>query len=50
MRNDSKVWTQLGNNLPNTSTEDLKIQSSSGQIYVGTFGRGTWRIPLVPAT
>ena len=48
MQNDNKVWTKLGDNLPNTATEDLKIQSSSGKLYVGTFGRGTWRIPLVP--
>ena len=47
MQNDNKVWTKLGDNLPNTATEDLKIQASSGKLYVGTFGRGTWRIPLV---
>jgi hypothetical protein len=42
-----KKWTKLGANLPNTATEDLKIQASSGELYVATFGRGTWRIPLV---
>ena len=47
MQHDNKVWTKLGDNLPNTATEDLKIQASSGKLYVGTFGRGTWRIPLV---
>jgi hypothetical protein len=50
MQGDTKVWTQLGDNLPNTATEDLRIQASSGEIYVATFGRGTWRIPLVPGT
>ena len=50
MQHDNKVWTKLGNNLPNTATEDLKIQASAGKLYVGTFGRGTWRIPLVPGT
>ena len=40
-------WKKLGANLPNTATEDLKIQASSGKLYVATFGRGTWRIPLV---
>src|SRR5262249_15331257 len=50
LQGDSKVWTTLGDNLPNTATEDLKIQASSGQIYVATFGRGTWRIPLVAGT
>jgi hypothetical protein len=50
MQDDNKVWTKLGDNLPNTATEDLKIQASSGKLYVGTFGRGTWRIPLVAGT
>ena len=31
MQHDNKVWTKLGDNLPNTATEDLKIQASSGQ-------------------
>ena len=44
---DKRTWTKLGANLPNTATEDLKIQASSGKLYVATFGRGTWRIPLV---
>ena len=44
---DDKHWKKLGDNLPNTATEDLKIQAASGKLYVGTFGRGTWRIPLV---
>ena len=47
MQNDVAVWTKLGDNLPNTATEDLKTQASSSSLYVGTFGRGTWRIPLV---
>jgi hypothetical protein len=50
MQNDNKVWSKLGGNLPNTATEDLKIQDSTHQLYVGTFGRGTWRIPLVPGS
>ena len=50
MQDDSKVWTRLGDNLPNTATEDVKIQAGSGRLYVGTFGRGTWRIPLVAGT
>jgi hypothetical protein len=50
MAQDNKKWQRLGGNLPNTATEDLKIQSSSGELYVGTFGRGTWRTPLVPGT
>ena len=30
MQNDDPVWTKLGDNLPNTATEDVKIQSSNG--------------------
>ena len=49
MQGDSKDWFKLGDNLPNTATEDVKLQASSGKLYVATFGRGTWRIPLVAA-
>jgi hypothetical protein len=45
-----KHWKKLGANLPNTATEDLKIQVATGELYVASFGRGTWRIPLVPGT
>jgi hypothetical protein len=47
MQGDTKDWFKLGDNLPNTATEDVKLQASSGELYVATFGRGTWRIPLV---
>ena len=47
---DDNSWKKLGANLPNTATEDLKIQAASGKLYVATFGRGTWRIPLVPGS
>jgi hypothetical protein len=50
MQHDNKVWTKLGDNLPNTPTEDLKLQASSGKLYVASFGRGTWRIPLIAGT
>jgi hypothetical protein len=46
MQHDDKAWTRLGDNLPNTATEDVRI--GSGKLYVATFGRGVWRIPLVP--
>ncbi|HEX7310306.1 MAG TPA: hypothetical protein VF232_03930 [Gaiellaceae bacterium] len=45
-----KHWSKLGGNLPSTATEDLKIQAASGMLYVATFGRGTWRIPLAVGT
>ena len=47
MQGDDKDWFKLGDNLPDTATEDVKLQASSRQLYVATFGRGTWRIPLV---
>jgi hypothetical protein len=50
MQADSENWFKLGDNLPNTATEDVKLQASSNKLYVGTFGRGTWRIPLVTGT
>jgi len=50
MAQDNKKWKRLGDNLPNTATEDLKLQASSSLLYVGTFGRGTWRVPLIPGT
>ncbi len=50
MQGDTKNWFRLGDNLPNTATEDVRTQASTGQLYVATFGRGTWRIPLVAGT
>jgi hypothetical protein len=50
MQSDDKVWYRLGANLPNTATEDVKLQASSQKLYVATFGRGIWRIPLVAGT
>jgi hypothetical protein len=32
MQSDSKVWLKLGDNLPNTATEDVKVQASSGEL------------------
>jgi hypothetical protein len=50
MQNDDKNWQRLGTNLPATAMEDVKVQASSQQLYVATFGRGVWRIPLVSGT
>ncbi len=50
MQNDDKVWHRLGDNLPNTAMEDMKVQKSSQKLYIATFGRGVWRIPLVSGT
>ena len=50
MQGDTENWFKLGDNLPATATEDVRIQASAGKLYVATFGRGTWRIPLVAGT
>ena len=44
---DHKKWKRLGDNLPAAPTEDVKLQTSGGLLYVATFGRGIWKIPLV---
>jgi photosystem II stability/assembly factor-like uncharacterized protein len=39
------VWTRLGSGLPTTTVMDLSV-GPDGNLYVGTHGRGIWRIPL----
>jgi photosystem II stability/assembly factor-like uncharacterized protein len=39
-------WSRLGTNLPNTSVQDIKIQTSTNSLYAMTFGRGVQRIAL----
>jgi hypothetical protein len=46
---NTKNWTRLGTNLPNTSIQDLKIQASTNTLYAMTFGRGVQTTPLPPA-
>ncbi|QTD37355.1 PKD domain-containing protein [Polaribacter batillariae] len=43
--NDSD-WTKYGIGLPNVRANDLEIQHNSSTLFVGTWGRGVWRIPL----
>jgi hypothetical protein len=42
----STTWSRLGTNLPNTSVQDLKIQTSSLSLFAMTFGRGVQSIAL----
>jgi len=42
------TWKELGENLPNTSVQDIKIQASTHTAYAMTFGRGIQTIPLPP--
>jgi hypothetical protein len=37
-------WQRLGSNLPTTTVMDLSV-GPDGNLYVGTQGRGIWRIP-----
>lgn len=43
------TWTQMTNSLglPNVQVNDLKINSITGYLTAGTFGRGVWRIKVV---
>ena len=38
-------WTRLGSSLPTTTVMDLSV-GPDGNLYVGTHGRGIWRIAL----
>ena len=38
-------WTRLGSGLPTTTVMDLSV-GPDGNLYVGTHGRGIWRIAL----
>jgi photosystem II stability/assembly factor-like uncharacterized protein len=42
-------WTRLGTDLPTTTVMDLSV-GPDGNLYVGTHGRGIWRIPLPPGS
>ena len=40
-------WSEFGTGLPNVRANDLEIQHSSSTLYVGTWGRGVWKAPLI---
>jgi len=45
------TWDQLGNNLPASPATALRYVPQNDTLYVSTFGRGVWSLPLsVPGT
>jgi photosystem II stability/assembly factor-like uncharacterized protein len=42
----SLEWKRVGAGLPATPDMDLKIDGSDSTLFVATFGRGIWKIPL----
>lgn len=47
-RNAGKTWMDLTpvGAFPNVRVTDVKVQATTGLIYVSTYGRGVWRRPL----
>jgi photosystem II stability/assembly factor-like uncharacterized protein len=43
-------WARLGLGLPSTPCLHLRANATTGHLYVGTYGRGIWRMPLPSAT
>ena len=39
-------WLKFGSDLPNSQVMDLAVHYKEQKLVVGTFGRGTWEIPL----
>ncbi len=39
-------WTKDATDLPNVNVGDLVVDSDNGTVFVGTYGRGTWRASL----
>lgn len=46
----SQNWIKLGNNLPNVTVKDFKINYYADKLYAATFGRGLWEISISPTT
>jgi len=43
-------WAKLGIGLPSTPCLHLRANAVTGYLYVGTYGRGIWRMPLPTAS
>lgn len=43
-------WAKLGTGLPSTPCLHLRANPATGYLYVGTYGRGIWRMPLPTAS
>jgi photosystem II stability/assembly factor-like uncharacterized protein len=41
------TWIKDGPDLPNVNIGDLWVDLASGYLYAGTYGRGSWRAPLL---
>jgi len=39
-------WEKLGTDLPNVIVNDLRINYADQELYIGTFGRGMWKIDV----
>ena len=44
--NTMSAWQKLGTGLPNVIVTDLRINYADQDLYVGTFGRGMWKISV----
>lgn len=46
-RNDGGIiWRKLGSGLPNMIVTDLELNRSTGDLFIGTFGRGIWKLHM----
>lgn len=39
-------WNLLGTGLPRSPAMDLRVHAPSSTLFVATFGRGLWKVPL----
>lgn len=42
---NNAVWTRVGQRLPNAVIRDMGYDATDDVLYVGTYGRGVWKIP-----
>ena len=40
-------WVKMGTGLPNVRVDDLEINYTDQTLYIGTFGRGMWKISTI---
>ena len=43
-------WQPFSNNLPNVIVNELEVNTVTGTLYAGTYGRGLWVSPLAEAS
>ena len=43
---DQEMWQPYGTGLPNVMIREMEIQYSTSQMYVGTYGRGVWKVAV----